>query len=142
MWQLLSNHHSGSSADTASPRQDTPGLLACPAKPHHTSDIPQSHLIPCTVRQAGPFHLWSQSLHSKFTLFWSRPGLEARQLVGSTLLGTAWVTVLRISLLSSLAQVTLPRGVSLLSLVETDDGAHDSFCERTQDLHIGWLFLQ
>lgn len=51
--------------------------------------------------------------------------------MGSTLLGTAWVAVLRISLLSSLAQVTLPRGVPLLSLAETDDGAYDSSCEGT-----------
>lgn len=33
--------------------------------------------------------------------------------------------VLRVSLLSLLAWVTLPRSGRLLSLVETDDGAHD-----------------
>lgn len=104
----------------------TPRLAGLPCQaPRHLTF--QSHLIPWTLRQAGSFHLWNQPLHSKFTLFWSRPGLEAEQLVG-------------ISLLSSLAWVTLPRGVSLLSLVETDDGAHDSSCEGTQDFHIGWLF--
>lgn len=106
-------------------------LLACPATPCWISDIPHSHLIPWTLRQAGPFHLWGQPLHSEFTLFWSRPGLEARQMVRSTLLGTVQVTVLRFSLLALLAPVTLPRSVQLLSLGETDDGAHDSSVRGT-----------
>lgn len=69
----------------------TPGrtlqALACPTTPRWISDIPHSHLIPWTLKQAGPFHLWGQPLHSEFTLLWSRPGPEARQLVKSTLLG-------------------------------------------------------
>lgn len=42
----------------------TPGrtlqALACPTTPRWISDIPHSHLIPWTLRQAGPFHLWGQ----------------------------------------------------------------------------------
>lgn len=52
-------------------------------------------------------------------LFWNRPGLEARQLLRSTLLGTGWATVLRVSLLSLLAQATLPTQERLMMVLMT-----------------------
>lgn len=73
--------------------QDTSGFRPAPPRPAGSQTF-HAHTSFPGHRQAGPFHLWDQPLHSKFTLSWSRPGLKARQLVRNILLGTVWVTVL------------------------------------------------